>query len=171
MALVAGAQPDIADLLAILAATSQKPVTRVLQSAAQTGIPNNTPTAITFDAETLDTHGFHSTSVNNSRITPTRPGIYLFKGTVFWQARADWQLVYCYIRQNGSVQIPPGGRNPGTTQGYAHAVDCEVRIPMNGTTDYIELIGQASTSTVQTHSTVFGGAQISVLECEFIRDL
>jgi hypothetical protein len=168
---VAGGKTFLANILAVIAGTTGKPAVRLKQSAAQTGIANNTATPILFDTEDLDTHGSHSTSVNTSRITPNKAGWYRAYGTVLWQARTDWQLLYCYLRLNGSTQIAPGGRNAGSVQNYAHAVSCTALISFNGTTDYIELVGQAANAGAGTHSTVVGGAQNSVLELEFVRDL
>lgn len=168
---VAGGKTFLANLMSVIAGTTAKPLVRLKQSAAQTGIANNTATTILFDTEDFDTHGYHSTSSNTGRITPLKAGYYRVAGTVIWQNRTDWQLLYCFLRLNGSTQIPPGGRNPGTTQSFAHAVSCTALIAFNGTTDYVELMGQAAILAGGTHSTVVGGAQNSVLELEFVRDL
>ena len=56
---------------------------RVYMSAATTSIANSTWTTVSFDSEVYDTDGFHSTSVNTSRITiPSgKAGYYLIIAT------------------------------------------------------------------------------------------
>jgi hypothetical protein len=69
----------------------------VYQSAAATSITNNTQTALAYDQESFDTDGFHSTSVNNSRITiPTGLGGYYL------------------IRMNTRFDVSPVGTRKGS---------------------------------------------------------
>lgn len=56
-----------------------KPIMKIRQTGAQS-IPNNTHTALTFGAESFDTSGMHSTSVNTSRATAVYPGYYALAG-------------------------------------------------------------------------------------------
>lgn len=65
------------------------PSCRVTNSGA-ISLTNNTVTALTFDTETWDVGGMHSTSSNTSRITiPTGgAGLYLFAGCVQFASNA-----------------------------------------------------------------------------------
>jgi hypothetical protein len=169
---VAGGRTFLANILAVIAGTTSKPIVRLRQSVAQTPIAHDTATILTFDAEDADTHGFHSTSVNTGRITPTKAGYYRFTATVFFAARADWQLLYAFFRLNGVTQIPPGGRNaPSASASFSYAVTCSATYPMNGTTDYMEVLAQARNAGTASFATVVGGAQTTVFEAEFVRDL
>jgi hypothetical protein len=165
-----------ADVNALEADSSLKPVCRVVQSVAQTSIPHDTATPVTFTTEVagtdIDTHNFHSTSSNTSRITPTVAGIYRFSGTVYFVNRTDWMLLLCYVRLNGSTQVPPAARVAvnGSSNFSTAIATGEVHLAMNGTTDYVELIMQARNTAASTFSTSAGGAFSSVLSCEFVRD-
>jgi hypothetical protein len=55
------------------------PICQIRQTVAQS-IPNATETALTFDAEDVDSSGMHSTSVNTSRMTAVYAGWYLHGG-------------------------------------------------------------------------------------------
>jgi hypothetical protein len=59
-----------------------------IQNSGNQSIANNTDTALTFDTETFDTNGFHSTSSNTSRITipAGKAGYYQFDANVTWAA-------------------------------------------------------------------------------------
>ena len=86
---------------------------RLYKSSNQT-LNNNTSTAITFDSESFDTDGFHSTSSNTSRITiPSgKAGYYLFTGHGEIEANSTGTR-YSLIYKNGSTLVEnatsPGG--------------------------------------------------------------
>lgn len=69
-------------------------------------ISANTNTACSLNSEDFDTHAFHDTSTNNSRITiPSgKGGYYLLQGTVFGAASPNTALVG-WFRKNGSSTI------------------------------------------------------------------
>lgn len=72
-------------------------------------IPNNTSTAIGFDAEVTDTDGYHDNSTNNSRITiPTgQGGLYLVGGSFFQNdTSTSWES---FFRKNGATAIRGAG--------------------------------------------------------------
>jgi hypothetical protein len=75
-----------------------------LWKSANQSVANNTNTAITFDSESFDTDGFHSTSSNTSRVTipAGKAGYYLITGTLSWAANATGGR-WCYLRKNGSM--------------------------------------------------------------------
>lgn len=153
------------DLSALVTKTYQKPIGRALASAGQ-AVPITTQTALLLGAEDYDTHGFHSTSVNTARITPTIPGYYEFKGTVWWAGSTAVanQIVF---RKSGVTNLPPAVRQTGDTIGSHSMGPMIVTVPMNGTTDYIELTAILAAAL----STVLSSQFTTVLEWEFVRDL
>ena len=86
---------------------------RIYGNATQS-LSNNTVVAITFNLEDFDTHSFHSTSSNTSRITiPVgKAGKYLFTGHGEIEANATGTR-YSIIRKGGNtnmeVTTSPGG--------------------------------------------------------------
>jgi hypothetical protein len=168
MSLAAGQVVDEDDLADIVAGTTEKPVGRLVQAVAQS-IADNTHVALTFTTEEFDTHGFHSTSVNTSRVTPTIAGYYRVSGAVFMTARSDYSYVEGHIRVNGTA-VPPGERKPvppnGTVScGASAIVECD------GVSDYFEFgVRQDNTANVASLTTV--SVQFtSALEWEFMRGL
>jgi hypothetical protein len=123
--------------------------------------------AITFSAEDYDTHSFHSTSSNTARVTPTIAGYYEFKGTVFFGAQTTPVISDANIRFNGTTNLAAADRKVPTTSAFS--LSCTVQIAMNGTTDYIELMGRQDSSgnTTTNQSSQFS----STLEWRFIREL
>lgn len=64
-----------------------------------------TAAAITFDSETIDTHGGHDNVTNNSRYTFQTTGKYLVAGKVAWAASATTSYRQAYWQLNGSSFI------------------------------------------------------------------
>lgn len=150
------------------------PTGRLVQTVAQTGIADNTTTAVTFTTEDLDTEGFHSTSSNTSRVTPTVAGWYRVYGSVAFGGQDDWQFLEVFLRKNGSTGIPPAfritpysGANPlNTTQ----VVGCTALIECNGSTDYFEVCFRGQDVGAGSNiGTVVSAQFASVLEWEFVR--
>lgn len=154
------------DLAAIVAGTTDKPIGRLVASGTQ-ALADNTRTSITFTAEEIDTDGFHSTSVNTSRITPTKAGYYRFYGTVFFEAQTTPSISDCNFRKNGTTSLAPAGRAQGYTQAFSLSTTCVQ--DFNGTTDYIEL--QALQDSAGADNTNQSVQFSSVVEWEFVRDL
>lgn len=154
------------DWSAIEESSSQRPVGRLVASGTQ-ALADNTDVAITFPAEEFDSHGFHSTSSNTSRVTPNVPGYYRFWGTVFFDILATPVTSETRFRKNGSSNLAPADRKPGQT--IASSLSTTVMVDMNGTTDYIELIGKQDSAGAD--STNQSSQFSSVLEWEKVRDL
>jgi hypothetical protein len=57
-----------------------RPILRARQTVAQSIGTGGAGTALTFDAEDVDSSGMHSTVTNTSRATAVYPGWYLFAG-------------------------------------------------------------------------------------------
>jgi hypothetical protein len=154
------------DLNAIYDATVGKPIGRATQSAAQ-ALPDASFTAITLTSEEFDTHDFHSTTTNTSRVTPTVGGYYRFTGTVSFEATTTPVAVDVCIRKNGSSLVPGVTRNIGGTTILGQQVTSMVA--MNGTTDYVELAGRQDSAGAD--NTQVNLPITSVLEWEFVRPL
>jgi hypothetical protein len=141
-----------------------KPVVRLVASGTQS-MPDNTATALFFSAaDEIDTHGFHNPSVNNTRITPTVAGIYRFHGSYFSAAMTSPSSRSCYFRKNGTTVIAPGPRDGG--ESITSSQEVTALIECNGTTDYVELMGQQDSSGAV--NTAQSAQQSSVFECEFV---
>lgn len=151
--------------------TSGRPICRLVQLVTQVGIANNTITAITFTSEDVDTHGFHDNAVNTSRITPTVAGWYRFNGAVAWAGQTDYTGVEAYIRPNAGSGLAPAGKygGSGAVATTLVAPTGDVWYLMNGTTDYMELMGRHIRAGAGTSSTVISSQFTSVFQCEFMR--
>lgn len=147
--------------------TVNRPIGRIVASGTQ-ALADNTTVAITFSGtDEIDTHAFHNPSVNNTRVTPTVEGYYMFRGIGFFQAQATPVISETTIRKNGSTMLPAAGRYPGSTQAFS--LPAIVFVEMNGTTDYVELtMLQDSAGADNTNQSVQFS---STLEWEFLRPL
>lgn len=144
--------------------TTTKPIGRIYETASQ-NLADATAVAITFTLEDFDTHSFHSTSSNTSRVTPTVAGYYRFRGTVAFGAQATPVFSDAWIRKNGATDLPGAGRAAGQTSAFC--VAAEAIVSMNGSTDYIELIGRQDSAGLDTTNTT--SPFVSCLEWEYVR--
>lgn len=150
---------DVADAI-------RPPITRLIQVALQS-IPNATNTALTFGAgsEDIDTHGFHDTAVNTSRITPTKAGRYRVVGTGNLASSAAVTILVAFIGKNGTAVQPYPRQKPAATATTTSASASAI-VEMNGSTDYVELfLHQTSGGAINTQAS--GGVN-SVLELEYL---
>lgn len=150
---------DVADAI-------RPPVVRLTQQAAQS-LANATSAPITFGAgsEEIDTHGWHDTTTNPARITPTKAGRYRVQGTVNVASSSAVTILYATIGKNGATLQPLPRQKPAATVTTTSAQVSAI-VELNGTTDYIELYGnQTSGGALNTQAS--GGVN-SVLELEYI---
>lgn len=109
----------------------------VTNTAAQT-IPTATSTVVTFDTESVDVGGLHSTSSNTGRLTcpAAGDGLYAVKGFVSWVGNATGGRQIA-IKKNGSTQyanvIVPGNVTYGPSGGTS------IDLPLVAG-DYVELV-------------------------------
>lgn len=170
---VAGGPTGYSDYAALAAASLDRPIVRLVQQAAQS-IANTADVAITFAAgsEEIDTHGFHDTATNTSRITPTRPGYYDLRGNVWWAADTDLVSFHSAIGKNGSVTARNRIVLPSTaTASASRSHQVVATLQANGSTDYFELIGQQTQAATGSLSTSVAGSFSSTFECIFLRPL
>lgn len=116
------------------------PPTALLYASTTQSLTNNTGTPIAFNLEVYDTYNGHSTTTNNSRYVGLIPGNYLCIAQLSIATNATG-IRNPEIQRNGSPLSPkPISRiaaisTPQST-GQVSAV-----VTLNGTTDYVELIG------------------------------
>lgn len=155
------------DFAAVEAASSEKPVVQIYLAAPQS-IPDNTLTALSFGAENLDSHGFHSTTVNPTRVTPTIAGIYRVYASLFLAGRTDYATVKLVTRKNGAELAPCaswGNLDNAVTHGFSYTG----LVVMNGTTDYVEIcVQQDNTANVAVNAEATN-PRITLMEMEFVR--
>lgn len=143
------------------------PVVQLVQQAAQS-FNSNATAALTFGAssEIIDTHNFHDTVTNNTRITPSIAGYYRFTGGVTFSGATTTQSVHAIIGKNGSGQQSVRVKHGNFNNTSSSFVSCILQ--MNGTTDYAELLGvQVDSGAAARNSSVIAG-QSSYFECEYI---
>jgi hypothetical protein len=142
------------------------PICMLKQIAVQS-VANATNTAITFTDEIVDTLGWHSTSTNTSRITPTVAGWYMVQGKVtFGTSTAGGRNAS--IWKNGvAIDGSAGYITMGSLNGSESIHTSLTMVYVNGTTDYIELyVIQNSGGAVNTATAV---AEISSLTAMLVR--
>ena len=115
-----------------------------LATKANTGFTGSVWSKIAFATEVLDSDGCYDNSTNY-RFTPTTAGYYYFFGRVAWNHDnvADRQIAAFY--KNGVEIVRKDERyssNVLQTDNTSTAVDYIVQ--MNGSSDYIELYGYAT---------------------------
>jgi hypothetical protein len=108
------------------------------QTAVQ-NIANSSLVNILIDTEVIDTDGGHSNTTNSYRYTATVPGTYLVSGCVSYDANTTGYR-RAFIYKNG-VAVPAGGAEMMMTQTVTAAVQTSTIVTMNGTTDYVSVIG------------------------------
>lgn len=140
---------------------------RIVQNALQ-NLNDNTVNMIIFaGADDFDYGSAHNPASNNTRVTPTKAGIYRFVGTVFFSDLASGVSFDVNFRKNGTTAIAPGGRLIGSAQ--VTSVACQCLQAMNGSTDYMELAARQDSAGAD--STQVSSQFTSVMEWEWIRPL
>jgi hypothetical protein len=125
-------------------------------NSGQTSIPNGTLTAIPFDSETFDTHGFHSTVSNTTRLTvPTgQGGKYFISGNFRYVGSTGGSYKFAIIKVNGSLEVARA--SVAHAENYPHLKICAFTNLADG--DYVELMAlQDSGGSVN----VDGSTQVS----------
>lgn len=130
-----------------------------LYQATAQSISSGVSTGMTWDSEELDPYGFHSTTTNPSRITPTTPGRYMVSYSGGFVANATGSRG-AFLRFNGSVYRGGEWFSTGaavlTDGSYVRTVYC------NGATDYFEnVVYQSSGAALNTNITD-GNPRVSV---------
>ena len=155
----------------IYASDFAKPIGRIRQVTAQSGIVNGTATAVTFAAaDEIDTDNFHDPATNNTRVTPTVAGYYNVRGGVALAGQTDYTVVQAYLAKNGSA-LAPAHRITPSTASQTIVLPLAATIECNGSTDYFEIYFICTRSGAGTSCTVVSAQFACVLEWEFSRSL
>lgn len=166
----AGDEINAADLTSLEDYTIRKPLVRLVQQAAQS-MTSSTAAAITFGSgsEEVDTHGFHDTTTNPSRITPTIAGWYRLTGTFNIVSGTSVTQLVGVFRRNGTTVAPLVPLRPDAASNAAQGIQITATVSVNGSSDYLEFwASQNSSGAINTNVTV---GQQCVFECSFERPL
>jgi hypothetical protein len=96
---------------------------RVSKSSSQS-IPDNTATVLTFESESFDTDGYHSTSSNTDRLTVPADGYYLVGCMVTWDLAAAGYRVVSIYRNGVAVGVAEQAGHPNATSSTHAAQSC-----------------------------------------------
>lgn len=169
MTVFAGDIINAVDINDIFDVTVDKPIGRIRQGTAQTGITNSTNTMVTFTAtDEIDTHAFHNPASNSSRVTPTVAGTYRVTGGVALGGNTDYTQVQAFLAKNGTALAPAHRITPSATSNTL-VLPVSALIECNGSTDYFEIGFNASRSGAGTSATVVSVQFACVLEWELTR--
>ena len=120
---------------------------------------NGVSGVVAFDTELTDLYGWHSTSVNTSRITPNIAGTYLVTMLFSNVSAALVTRALANVFKNGASNTPlsiitdtTGTLDDFTTVGFVTA---------NGTTDYFEMNYLVSGATITVAAAQFSMTRIS----------
>lgn len=128
-----------------------RPACSVRQATTQ-NLTSASLTAITFDVNDNDPWSMHSTSVNNTRITPPVSGRYRLTGGVGYAVNATGGR-QAMFRLNGSAILTPSQAAVGNAGGSFNSSPPAITVEQvfNGTSDYVELLAdQNSGGTLAT---------------------
>lgn len=124
---------------AIGTATAPGPYIKLVLPANQS-IPNNTNTVVSFGAnsEVIKTDSsIHSTTVNTSRVTPNKAGIYEITWNVWWASNTGG-VRGMHIAKNGTLMPPERQWSSTVPTGEFNPPGLNMEHTANGTTDFFE---------------------------------
>ena len=172
MTVSGGAVVYASDINTIEGKTSDKPICRLSQQAAQTGNASGATLTLSFGSgsEVVDTDGFHDETTNNTRITPNKPGWYRVIVQPILAFNANLTSVNSAVIKNGSVVQRSGNHRPNTSAVNCAGMTLESWHTANGTTDYFEG-GVTAVTSSGTWDTNAVAASTSTFSVEFMRDL
>ena len=123
-----------------------------LADSTSLSIPATTVTPLTYTSEIIDVGGWHSTSTNTARITPTLNGVYLIVASVSYNHTGASYYFESVIRKNGSTALA----TDSVISTYYPQNSAAVVATANGTTDYFD-----------SYAYHTGGAAIPVFQRSF----
>lgn len=133
----------------IYASDFDRPFVRLVQQVAQS--IGTSDTALTFGAgsESADAFGLHDETVNNTRITVDRAGLWQFKGVVFVASNTALTSLTATLAVNGAVQPARSRSKPAATAATMSQTAIEEFVLAAG--DYVELFGTCGASATNTN--------------------
>jgi hypothetical protein len=136
---VAGGQIiTAADMNRALAGGPERPLCIVTNTVVQSVLNNSVTTPLTWDTEVKDTHGWHSTSSNTSRITPLRAGWVEVKALIHWAGNATGRRSTLAKKNGGTANY---GEIKAATSASGVSTVLVREYEVNGSTDYLEIFG------------------------------
>lgn len=123
-----------------------------------TTISSSTWTKLPINTEEWDTNSCYDTT--NYRFTPNVAGYYFVEGSFYPYSGAGCSRAICYIWKNGDGH--KAGNYIPTFQGVQAIAVVSSMVYMNGTTDYIELYGLATGTSLR-----FEGISGATIEMHF----
>ncbi len=145
-----------ADMNRALRGGPERPVT-ILRKGTVTSVADG-GAVLLWDTEDLDTDGWHSTSSNTSRITPTRAGWIELTACIVWAVNATNRRGVGFKMNGGSTIFGNLILATATASQNVAAVGNR-EFQVNGTTDYLECFAYQNSggalSTADVASTFF----------------
>ena len=150
----AGEPIESADVQEVRAGSLEKPLC-ILRKAGVTTVANN-GSVLSWDTEDYDSHAFHDTVTNPSRVTPKVAGWYRITATVHWTSNSTGRRAVAINFNGGGARY--GQIIPGSTAGNLGTTVTRTLLA-NGTTDYFEVFAYQNSGgnldTADTTGTVF----------------
>lgn len=125
------------------------PMCKVRQTTAQS-ISNATFTAVTFQTEDIDPYNWHSPTTNPSRITPNIPGWYRGWFSIGMSTATGGSYRVGYVWRSAVTGRSRRDSKPPVSTASKSLRGIPFFMPMNGTTDYFEVIGYQDTGSSMT---------------------
>lgn len=141
-----------ADINRALAGGPERPLC-ILRNTAVISVANNSiVTPLTWDIEVKDTHGWHSTSANTSRITPLKAGWVQVHAVIHWAGNATGRRATVVKKSAGTANY---GEIKAATSSSGVSTVLFREIEVDGVTDYLEIFGfQESGAALNTADVV-----------------
>lgn len=159
---------DVPVSIVQLATTGTAPVGASVYNSAGVNAATATSTVVTFDTETFDNGGLHSTASNTSRLTASVAGYYYIHGSVAWFPNASG-IRQVELRKNaagsgsGGTQLGIVTHEPAS--GGAYAIQEVSTVAYLTAGDYVELFGyQTSGSTLSMNTATSLGLKMALLQ-------
>lgn len=166
MTIGAGQLAAAADILAMQDGMAGSHRCELVQTVAQS-YTSGSSVAVTFDTEISDADGWHSTSSNTERVTPNKAGTYLVIAGLHFAAATTTTSVHALIGKNGTAVDTSHRQKPNNTSQTSTA-EVVGTVTVNGTTDYITLIGVQVDSGAAARNTNVTSAQRPYLHVIFL---
>lgn len=123
------------DIDADVEAVANQPYGKIGVNVEET-LPDDVEEPINFQVDDYDSHNFHNTSSNNTRVTFSVAGTYRVWATVSIKALTTPVFVSAYYKMNGTTVVEPAASAPGFATVFCLHPDTIIQ--SNGS-DYLEL--------------------------------
>lgn len=166
MTIGAGQLAAAADILALQDGMAGSHRCEVVQTVTQSFASGST-VSVLFDTELSDADGWHSTSSNTDRVTPNKAGTYLVIGALHFAAATTTTSVHALVAKNGTA-VDPSHRHKPANANQLSTSEVVATVQVNGSTDYISLLGVQVDSGAAARGTAVFSAQRCYLHVIFL---